>query len=529
MLLAALAASGPALPPLNSCVALTCVLRLLQGSPAWGFHVQRCMVHSGVHLLSSCSPAPQQHGELERGMHSARHLLASCSPACEAAWAPQGAGAHTRAARGYATAPPRDRIRVIPFLLTQEQADAAYTAYHQQPNNPFLAPMRHYERAKEVFLPFWALSGAAEVTAVSATVTYQDKGRTHSFTEYINRTWERHYSPEELQIYAGSKYDRADVEAVQPGPQLVHARKPEPGMMDESAGGVDGALRKVYPYTLTPDGAMERVPEVIRAKEQASVEAIVRSMHPRAQQVSGVTVTVSLLPGFSASPIYVPVFVFTLKSPMLGLKMRTFLGAVPGAPVSGTRTYDGLKVGSFAAAAAPVVLLLLGIAMPWTRLFWIGAVLPGAAAGIGAHFFADARAWWQGRALAGKEARSEQVHGNWDAEWVRGLGDDAGRRARQQQQQQQQRGSGGRARSHGFDTFGGPGDPQGYYKVLGVPRNASTSDIQAAYRAAAFKYHPDHSKLEKASATEAFTYVQSAYSTLRDPKRRARYDAGMVS
>eukprot|EP00955_Chlamydomonas_euryale_P084298 363947-Chlamydomonas_euryale.AAC.8 len=156
--------------------------------------------------------------------------------------------------------------------------------------------------------------------------------------------------------------------------------------------------------------------------------------------------------------------------------------------------------------------------MPWTRLL-TASLASGAAAGLGAWMWADARAWWHTKAAPALRRRDGGAgggdgHAGWDAEWVRGLGD---RRARQQQQQQQQqRGSqqqwqqwqqqwqqqqqqqrrrpGSTAGSAGWASgggvgggSGGPGDPQGFYRTLGVPPDASTSDIQAAFRAAAFK------------------------------------------
>jgi curved DNA-binding protein len=61
-----------------------------------------------------------------------------------------------------------------------------------------------------------------------------------------------------------------------------------------------------------------------------------------------------------------------------------------------------------------------------------------------------------------------------------------------------------------------------YYDVLGVPRDASTDDIRAAYRRLARKYHPDVNKDEDAG--ERFAEASEAHEVLRDPEKRARYD-----
>jgi len=62
-----------------------------------------------------------------------------------------------------------------------------------------------------------------------------------------------------------------------------------------------------------------------------------------------------------------------------------------------------------------------------------------------------------------------------------------------------------------------------YYKVMGVARDASADDIKRAYRKLARKYHPDVSK-EK-DAEERFKEIGEAYEVLRDPEKRAAYDA----
>lgn len=61
-----------------------------------------------------------------------------------------------------------------------------------------------------------------------------------------------------------------------------------------------------------------------------------------------------------------------------------------------------------------------------------------------------------------------------------------------------------------------------YYKILGVDRTASESEIKKAFRKLAQKYHPDISK-EK-DAEEKFKDVNEAYQTLSDTEKRAAYD-----
>jgi curved DNA-binding protein len=62
-----------------------------------------------------------------------------------------------------------------------------------------------------------------------------------------------------------------------------------------------------------------------------------------------------------------------------------------------------------------------------------------------------------------------------------------------------------------------------YYKILGVEKGATASDIKKAYRKLAMKYHPDHAKGDKA-AEERFKKITEAYAVLSDAEKRKQYD-----
>lgn len=63
------------------------------------------------------------------------------------------------------------------------------------------------------------------------------------------------------------------------------------------------------------------------------------------------------------------------------------------------------------------------------------------------------------------------------------------------------------------------------YAVLGVKRKVSGKDLRNAYRRAARQWHPDVCR--EPGATEQFQRLQDAYEKLKDPAKRARYDAGL--
>ncbi|MDR3035880.1 MAG: molecular chaperone DnaJ [Kitasatospora sp.] len=62
-----------------------------------------------------------------------------------------------------------------------------------------------------------------------------------------------------------------------------------------------------------------------------------------------------------------------------------------------------------------------------------------------------------------------------------------------------------------------------YYKVLGVPKDATPAEIKKTYRKLAREFHPDANKGD-AKAEERFKDISEAYDVLSDEKRRKEYD-----
>ncbi|SAK60958.1 chaperone protein DnaJ [Caballeronia temeraria] len=62
-----------------------------------------------------------------------------------------------------------------------------------------------------------------------------------------------------------------------------------------------------------------------------------------------------------------------------------------------------------------------------------------------------------------------------------------------------------------------------YYAAMGVPRSATEAEIKTAYRKLARKFHPDLNK--DTNAEVRFKEIGEAYQVLKDPEKRAAFDA----
>ncbi len=58
-----------------------------------------------------------------------------------------------------------------------------------------------------------------------------------------------------------------------------------------------------------------------------------------------------------------------------------------------------------------------------------------------------------------------------------------------------------------------------YYKILGLEKGASDSEIKSSYRKLAKEHHPD-----RGGDAEIFKEISEAYSVLSDPQEKAKYD-----
>lgn len=62
-----------------------------------------------------------------------------------------------------------------------------------------------------------------------------------------------------------------------------------------------------------------------------------------------------------------------------------------------------------------------------------------------------------------------------------------------------------------------------YYKLLGLDKSASISDVKKAYRKLARKYHPDLNPNDK-EAQAKFQQINEAHAVLSDPEKKKKYD-----
>src|ERR1044072_6262622 len=63
-----------------------------------------------------------------------------------------------------------------------------------------------------------------------------------------------------------------------------------------------------------------------------------------------------------------------------------------------------------------------------------------------------------------------------------------------------------------------------YYKVLGVDKNASETEIKKAYHKLVLKWHPDRNPHNKEQATAKLKEINEAKEVLLDKEKRQKYD-----
>uniref|UniRef100_A0A5B6ZD69 J domain-containing protein n=1 Tax=Davidia involucrata TaxID=16924 RepID=A0A5B6ZD69_DAVIN len=65
-----------------------------------------------------------------------------------------------------------------------------------------------------------------------------------------------------------------------------------------------------------------------------------------------------------------------------------------------------------------------------------------------------------------------------------------------------------------------------WYKILGVSKTASISEIKRAYKKLALQWHPDKNVENREEAEAKFREIAAAYEVLGDEEKRTRYDRG---
>ncbi|GLC45263.1 hypothetical protein PLESTB_000719000 [Pleodorina starrii] len=553
-----------------------------------GTHPQHRSPHLPAHrassllppLLSSLFPSPAPAALLPIlpaatspfiSLLSLRHASASASSSSGTGSGAAGSGSGSGSSSGSSGSGPHEllasKCRVLRFSLSRGEADAEWRRHHQ---GVFTSQPVAAAAVKASLMPYWCISAEAHIAVHSAQIgrdylanrynpttrRYEPRWETEWHSVAPHWAYSRRLSAEsgESQVYGGSKY-RADpaLRAMKPG-EYVRQALTYGEYVRRTAGEQQQQQQpeRMVPFRLAPEEAVEAARQAIRQAELRNAEAQLLQTYG-GDRVRLVVMDVQLAAGLSATPVFVPVYVF--KSRIRGTAMRTYIAGFRSGLSSGPLLPNPTRVAAAATAATSMGLMAsgalagaslpaalgLGVALPYLIGYGVASLWPELHAN-----FLRLRAALQ-RPLPDPAAEEQERW--WRYEWVRqdvddstgyGYSDD-GRYGGSYSR----RGAGG---AGGFDGFGGQGaaggaasggggratrgsagsDPRGYYRTLGVSPGSSTEDIQAAFRAAALKWHPDRQPdpTRKVDSTRKFQAAQEAYSVLRDPHRRAAYDRG---
>ncbi|KAI9263193.1 hypothetical protein BDA99DRAFT_559749 [Phascolomyces articulosus] len=439
--------------------------------------------------------------------------------------------------------PSREKVRAIPFTQHVKAADNIFEDYHG--NGFFSARVTHAGPPQEIFLPFWVISCRVHAKIVQAQVGHSMMRNVYNPATRRNEVrydtqwtwvsdqyqWSRDYLPTEhvgMHIYASHKYRRGLVNAIRSGSCLEQATAFTPELLDrppytDMSPEYRKVNRMVDPFNLYPATAVRFAKSYIMSTEEEYADAYLRKVYA-ADQTRFVKVEIEL-EDIKCAPIYYPAYVYTIN--YLGRNLRTFVNGFD-LHVGGIRTYNWTRVAMVSAAGMATAMSMTG-GIGWGGIsgsFWIGIVLPTVMTSMLAMYFPllslKFRDWKRQQEI---HAAHQDAH-TWDSDWV-GAYDAYEDQQRyktwkaEHQYYQQSRSWGPSSAKTEADS-----DPQGYYQTLGVSPSASTADIQSAFRGLAMKHHPDRysDPKEKKKATAQFQKISSAYSVLRDPRKRKTYD-----
>eukprot|EP00879_Flechtneria_rotunda_P028299 GHRR01030398.1.p1 GENE.GHRR01030398.1~~GHRR01030398.1.p1 ORF type:complete len:445 (+),score=149.96 GHRR01030398.1:808-2142(+) len=292
----------------------------------------------------------------------------------------------------------------------------------------------------------------------------------------LNLAWDRQLLPEheDMELYAGWKYNRHDVVTLRPGSVVQLARPITPDMLQatQSSG---HTTRRVGPFTVEPQAARRLLMARLESAERRAAETEIARTTGGAQ-VRFVDMECTWFGsagpaagggagargGLDLMPVYVPAYVFSWWHG--GTKARTFVSGVNPAAVSGAQVLDDTKLATLAAATTAGLGLLLGLSLTW--LFWGAFVVPFILAGVVTRFWPLVRHWLLttaeglqpkqpgffaslfGGLFGRKTATEEDTKVDWDVEFVH-----AYERYEQRQQQREQQQSYRQTAHDGSDAF----------------------------------------------------------------------------
>mmetsp|Transcript_14621 Transcript_14621/g.41128 ORF Transcript_14621/g.41128 Transcript_14621/m.41128 type:complete len:501 (-) Transcript_14621:86-1588(-) len=425
-------------------------------------------------------------------------------------------------------------IAAIPFTVSAEEAKVAQRRFHTRHFFQSV-PLAAY-KAKDCYLPFWALHVTVETYLQSVDLAYErvEMGRDRKLrtaTEWRNVYIGKLLHPitygsheEQLQVPAGKKYHSSDLQRLRPGEAIRLATILSDSMLQST---IWGTTRRVGAFEISSRDALSSVQSWLRFQEERRCEALVSQLIQDMHKRMNVNMEMRIISA-KHMPLYVPAYIFSHCYSVSGIhtKLRTFVSGFDASKVSGVQVLDPLKVAATTAGAVGIGSLALGAASLSSPVEFglVYVSLPAIAAGYAALYYPVALDLWRRQMsrlqMAVRQFIMQSVQkstrGTWQQHGGGGYNTDAGSRRAGWQQQR-----------HGGSGAAAERDPLGLYAALGVAEDASMDEIKAAFRGLALKHHPDRvtDPTAKESAAAMFKQISSAYQVLRSEQRRAKYDA----